>query len=174
MTDERQSIPKEAVAFDPDWCMRPGVHLREMMDYAGLTGDLGVTVTARLSGLDPTVIEGILNGKRRITKSIANRLACGTAPLAISAQFWLNLERQYREGLKAGKTDVSNDLAIRDTEGRYEEAKTAGKRLIDACFVAVYDPSPEKIQALREAMSRYLSDESGNFLAAPSSAATTR
>lgn len=96
--------------FDPDWCMRPGVHLRELLDYSGLTGDLGVKMVSRMSGLEPKVVEGILSGKQRITKAIAQRLATGTAPLAISAQFWLNLERQYREGLKAGKADVSDGL----------------------------------------------------------------
>lgn len=94
--------------FDPDWCMRPGVHLREMMDYSGLTGSLGVKSVARLSGLDVSVVEGILTGKTRITKKIAAHLAAGAAPLLISAQFWLNLERQYREGLKAGKADISD------------------------------------------------------------------
>lgn len=95
--------------FDPDWCMRPGVHLRELMDHAGLKGDMGTRMVAKLSGLDPSVIEGILSGERRITKAIAACLATGTQPLAISAQFWLNLERMYREGLKAGKVDVSDD-----------------------------------------------------------------
>lgn len=88
--------------------MRPGVHLRELLDDSGLTGDLGVHMVARLSGLEPSVVEGILSGKQRINRKIADRLACGTAPLRISAQFWLNLERQYREGLKAGKVDVSD------------------------------------------------------------------
>lgn len=95
--------------FDPDWCMRPGVHLRELMDDSGLDGDLGVRVVARLAGLETKVIEGILSGKRRITKPIAERLALGTQPLPISAQMWLNLERMYREGLKAGKKDISDD-----------------------------------------------------------------
>lgn len=95
--------------FDPDWCMRPGVHLRELMDYAGLKGDMGTRMVAKISGLDASVIEGILSGKTRITKKIAERLATGTQPLAISAQFWLNLECQYREGLKAGKADISDD-----------------------------------------------------------------
>jgi plasmid maintenance system antidote protein VapI len=95
--------------FDPDWCLRPGVTLREMMDCSGLTGDLGTKTIARLSGLDVDVIEGILSGKRRITKRIAAQLAAGTSPLLISAQFWLKLEDTYRAALKAGKTDVSDD-----------------------------------------------------------------
>lgn len=79
------------------------------MDYSGLKGDLGTCTIAKLSGLPVETIEGILSGKTRITKDIAAHLAAGTQPLAISAQFWLNLERHYREGLKAGKQDVSDD-----------------------------------------------------------------
>ncbi len=96
-------------SFDPDWCMRPGVHLRELMDHSGLKGDFGTRTIAKLSGLDVEVVEGILSGKRRITKNIAARLATGTQPLAISAQMWLNLENTYRAALKAGKKDISNE-----------------------------------------------------------------
>lgn len=96
------------MSFDPDWCMRPGVHLREMMDYSGLRGDMGVRAVAKIAQLEPAVIEGVLDGSQIITEDIARHLAAGTQPLAISAQFWLNLERQYREGLKAGKADVSD------------------------------------------------------------------
>lgn len=95
--------------FDPDWCLRPGVILRDMMDDSGLVGRMGVRMVARLANLDEETVEGILSGKRRITKQIAARLATGTQPLAISAQFWLNLERAYRDGLKAGKKDISDE-----------------------------------------------------------------
>jgi len=101
--------PDSAVPFDPDWCMRPGVHLQEMMDYSGLKGDLGVRSVAKIANLEPAVIEGILDGSQEITEDIARHLAAGTQPLAISAQFWLNLEHMYREGLKAGKVDLSDD-----------------------------------------------------------------
>lgn len=94
--------------FDPDWCMRPGVHLREMMDYAGIKGAVGTRMIAKLAGLDVPTIEGILDGTVEITDDISNYLAAGTQPLAISAQMWRNLERTYREGLKAGKIDVSD------------------------------------------------------------------
>lgn len=86
--------------------MRPGVHLREMMDDSGLTGDFGVRAVSRISGLPATVVEGILSGKQLITEDIAHRLAAGTAPLRISAKFWLNLEMTYRKGLAAGKSEV--------------------------------------------------------------------
>lgn len=79
------------------------------MDYSGLKGNLGVMTVSKLSGLDVSVIEGILSGKQKITKMIAQHLAAGTQSLVISAQFWLNLEHTYREGLKAGKADVSDD-----------------------------------------------------------------
>ena len=95
--------------FDPDWCMRPGVHLKEMLDYAGLKGAIGVRMVAKLAGVKPGIIEGILDGSVKITPEIADHLATGTQPLVISAQMWLNLERNYRDGLAAGKKDISDE-----------------------------------------------------------------
>ena len=98
-----------ADTFDPDWCMRPGVVLQEMLDYEGLTGPMGMRMLAKIAGLDRAVVEGILVGTQPITPAIAQRLACGTAPLRVSAQFWLNLETSYRDGLAAGKKDISDE-----------------------------------------------------------------
>jgi len=104
MTDHGESIP-----FDPDWTMRPGVILREMMNYEGLTGRMGVRMIATIAGLDEAVVDGILAGTERITEPIAARLACGTAPLRVPASFWLNAEMIYRDGLAKGKKDISDD-----------------------------------------------------------------
>ena len=95
-------------AFDPDWCMAPGVILREMLDNAGLSGHLGIIVVAKLAGLPAATIEGILDASVEITPDIAARLGSGS--------FWLNAERIYRDALKAGKTDVSADYAPERTE----------------------------------------------------------
>lgn len=94
--------------FDPDWCMRPGVHLQEMLEHSGLTGERGIRYLKRATGLTREQVEGLLTGDTEITDDIAERLATGTQPLAVSAQMWRNLERTYRAGLAAGKTDVSD------------------------------------------------------------------
>lgn len=107
------------IPFDPDWTMRPGVILREMMDYEGLTGRMGVRMIAKIAGLDEAVVEGILSGTEQITPVIATRLACGTAPLRVPAQFWLNAETIYRDGLAKGKKDISDDTAGGPEEGEH-------------------------------------------------------
>jgi plasmid maintenance system antidote protein VapI len=92
------------ILFDPDWTMRPGVILREMMDDSGMS----VRMIAKIAGLEPALIEGVLDGSVPITDPISERLACGTAPLRVSAQFWRNAEKLYRDGLAAGKKDISD------------------------------------------------------------------
>jgi plasmid maintenance system antidote protein VapI len=92
-------------SFDPDWCMRPGVILQEMMDDSGVS----VRLIARIARLEPEVIEGILDGSQVITEEIASHLATGVAPLRISAQFWINFEGAYRRGLAQGKKDISDE-----------------------------------------------------------------
>lgn len=87
--------------FDPDWVISPGETLRDWLDENGLTP----RVAARACGLSPETFDGILRGTARIVPGIADKLQRGTM---ISARLWLNLERAYREGLAAGKTDVSH------------------------------------------------------------------
>jgi HTH-type transcriptional regulator/antitoxin HigA len=89
-----------AERFDPDWVISPGETLREWIDENGLS----VKSTATICRLRPIEIEGVLRGSRKITPRIANGLHAGTQ---ISARLWLNLERAYRDGLAAGKRDVS-------------------------------------------------------------------
>jgi plasmid maintenance system antidote protein VapI len=55
-------------------------------------------------GVDAEVIRGILTAKRRVTRKIAERFA---DVLGMSPQFWLNYEKIYRDGLKAGKKECS-------------------------------------------------------------------
>jgi plasmid maintenance system antidote protein VapI len=104
----------DRIPFDPDWTMRPGVILREMMDYGGLTGRTGVRMIATIAGLDEAVVDGILAGAEPITEQIAQHLAAGTAPLRVPASFWLNAETIYRDGLAKGKKDISDDMAGTD------------------------------------------------------------
>jgi plasmid maintenance system antidote protein VapI len=102
MTDAGKPIP-----FDPDWTMRPGVTLREMLDDSGMS----VRVIAKIAGLAPAVIQGVLDGSVPITEPIAERLARALTDNAMTAQFWCNLEAAYWDGLAAGKKDLSDEMA---------------------------------------------------------------
>lgn len=85
--------------FDPNWCIRPGVHLAEIMEHDRLTP----ASTAAITGLSVEDVDGVLDGSIEIDE----RIAAGLGKFA-SAGMWLNLERTYREGLAAGKIDASD------------------------------------------------------------------
>lgn len=87
--------------FDPDWTISPGETLRDWCDENGLSPH----VAARACGLSRETFDGILRGSARIVPGIAEKLQRGTM---IPARLWMNLERQYRADLAAGKTDVSH------------------------------------------------------------------
>ncbi len=83
-------------AWTPDWVMAPGEILYDYLDEnGGSVADLAVA-----TGLSPEVLAGILDGSEPITDEIAEVLHQATN---VSAIFWLNLERAYREGLAEGK-----------------------------------------------------------------------
>lgn len=87
--------------FDPDWVVRPGDTLREFMEE----NNLPKSALALACGRMPLeLLDKVLNGRTEITEKIAEGLEIGTQ---ISAFLWLNLERAYRAGLKAGKTVIS-------------------------------------------------------------------
>jgi plasmid maintenance system antidote protein VapI len=83
-------------AFDPDWVVAPGETLRAWREE----NHLGLRSAATACGMPADTYERIEQGKRKITAPIAERLDYGTC---IPASLWLNLERAYRAGLKAGK-----------------------------------------------------------------------
>lgn len=87
--------------WSPNWIMRPGVILEEEMRERHISKRM----TARVIRVDVDTLEGLLDGTVEITEAIA----AGLARLGISSQFWLNLERNYREGLAAGKKDISDE-----------------------------------------------------------------
>lgn len=91
----RQNLP-----FDPDWVIAPGATLRDWREENRLGPKAAATACARMP---QDLYEAIEKGNRRITRTIAEALAHGTG---IPASLWLNLERNYRAGLKAGKTRV--------------------------------------------------------------------
>jgi HTH-type transcriptional regulator/antitoxin HigA len=86
--------------WDPDWTISPGETLRDWMEENHLTP----RVVARICHMSQGEVERVLNGTRVITPKAAAKLAAGTQ---IPARLWLNLERAYRDGLKAGKIDAS-------------------------------------------------------------------
>ena len=93
--------PKSAgTAFDPDWVISPGETLREWIEENNLT----VRVTATACNLPVEAVQGVVDAKTRLSPRIAVGLEQGTQ---IPAYLWLNLERAYRNGLRAGKKDVS-------------------------------------------------------------------
>jgi plasmid maintenance system antidote protein VapI len=94
-------LPAPPEPWDPDWVISPGETLRDWMEE----NHLSVRVTAKLCVMEPGELQRVLNAKRRITPTVAAKLAAGTN---IPAQLWLNLERVYRDGLAAGKTDTSS------------------------------------------------------------------
>lgn len=86
--------------FDPDWVIAPGETLKEWREE----NHLGLRSAATTCVLPVETYERIEQGKQRITTRIAAHLHSGTG---IPAYLWLNLERTYRAGLKAGKTDTT-------------------------------------------------------------------
>jgi plasmid maintenance system antidote protein VapI len=91
--------PDSSQKFDPDWVVKPGATLRDWIEENHLT----VRSTATCCHLSPEDVERIIAGKRRIGRAVAAKLQAGTG---IPASLWLNLERAYRAGLRAGKVDV--------------------------------------------------------------------
>lgn len=84
-------------SFDPDWCIHPGVHLKEHMLHLNLTE---AEMAMRLR-LPIGVYRGLLNGDEVIGSDMAERLAEVTGR---PAQNWYALESNFREGLKMGRT----------------------------------------------------------------------
>ncbi len=81
--------------FDPDWCSAPGDTLRDILEHKRLSPDN----LAALTQLDRTTVDGLLAGDVELTWDIARRLEMA---LGASAQFWINREADYRDGLRRG------------------------------------------------------------------------
>lgn len=96
-------VEKEPLRFNPDWVISPGETLRDWMEENGIPSARIVASCCR--DLEANEVQGVLDGKRRITKVLACKLSVATG---ISAQLWLNLERQFRQGLAEGKTWVKD------------------------------------------------------------------
>jgi HTH-type transcriptional regulator/antitoxin HigA len=85
--------------FTPDWTIRPGETLAEILIERHMsTADAG-----RLTGLRPEEIEGVIHGGTTVDERIAEHLA----KLGPSAQFWLNFQANYAADLARGAKDMS-------------------------------------------------------------------
>lgn len=92
--------------FDPDWTIAPGETLDEWRTENGL----GVRAAATTCAMAPEEFAAVVAGRKRITKTVAERLYVGTG---ISARLWLRLEARYRDDLRRGKIDTTaRDAAL--------------------------------------------------------------
>jgi plasmid maintenance system antidote protein VapI len=85
--------------FAPDWTLRPGETLADLLIDQHLSTDAAGKVT----GLRPEDIEAVIHGGLAVDERIAERLAM----LGPSAQFWLNYQANYDADLARGAKDVS-------------------------------------------------------------------
>ena len=81
--------------FSPDWCLAPSVTLREWLKENGLSVRTAAACASRRPDRD----------RKPLTREHAELLHVVTR---VSVQFWLNYEHNYRAGLAAGLTDVSD------------------------------------------------------------------
>lgn len=86
-------------SFDPDWTVPPGAHIEEELEYREILPD----DFAKQVGLTGDQVRAILRGDLEITEEIADRLC---QVLLRGKELLLNLERNYREDLRMGRTYV--------------------------------------------------------------------
>ena len=80
--------------------IHPGEHLSEIMNELGITQYR----LAKAIGVPPVRINDIVHCRRSITADTALRI--GQA-LAMSAEFWMNLQRMYDLDVARASTDTS-------------------------------------------------------------------
>ena len=90
-----------AHAFDPDWVIAPGETIRECMSMYGVS----LPATAGMLGLDVGEVYALLIGNMEIREYTAWKLQ---ETFGVNRQVWLQLEYNYRRGLRAGKKDVTD------------------------------------------------------------------
>ena len=80
--------------------IHPGEHLKEFLEELGISRSL----LAQATGIPPPQINDIVSGNRPITADTALRI--GKA-LAMTPEFWLNLQRMYDLDEARAATDIS-------------------------------------------------------------------
>lgn len=98
------------INFKPNYAIHPGVFLKEEMEMIGVT-QKRLAETAQVS---KTIINEVINGKRKISAELAVKLE---KALYSPAKYWLNLQAIYDEAvarLKLGESEqrISVDLDI--------------------------------------------------------------
>lgn len=91
MTDELHE-------FDPDYVVHPGETLREWHEYT-IKEMWPLEQLFGIFGIEPSP-EDVLSGKAELDDDTCARLARMTG---VPHQLWVNLERNFRTGLAAGK-----------------------------------------------------------------------
>lgn len=91
--------------FDPDWVLAPSACLREVM-FERAEDEITLAVNACANGAEPEALDLLRSVLRKepYGPDTAQVLEQATG---IPHQFWLTFERIYREGLAAGKTDIT-------------------------------------------------------------------
>jgi plasmid maintenance system antidote protein VapI len=120
--------------FTPDWTLRPGVALAEVIADRGLTPEAAAAAT----GLPAETLTGIMFGTVIIDEPTAEALHNGLGP---SARFWLNYQANYTADLARGAKDVSGQ---RKADFPWPPGDTpivtkAGRVLTDADISALAD-----------------------------------
>ena len=74
--------------FRPDYAVRPGVTIREVLLERGLTQ----VEVARQWGVSPSVVSDLIFGRYAITANVALRLEGTTG---VTAAFWMGLQSNF-------------------------------------------------------------------------------
>lgn len=92
------------INFKPNYAIHPGVFLKEEMDMMGITQK----TLAETTGVSKTIINEVINGKRKIGADLAVRLE---KALYSPAKYWLNLQAIYDETIARLKLGESEQKA---------------------------------------------------------------
>lgn len=124
-TGMRLMAGRERHEFRPDWTLRPGELLAEML----IDRQLGPHRAAGLCGLTEEIIEDLVHGRRTVNEPIAEGLAIGLGP---SARFWLDAQKQYEADLARGAKDARGDYREDVVMGEMDAAARAAGYEVEA------------------------------------------
>jgi plasmid maintenance system antidote protein VapI len=126
---------RELREFRPDWTLRPGVSLAELIAERNLTPNDAAAVT----GLTIETLTGIMYGTVLIDEPAAEALHS----LGPSAQFWLNYQANHTADLARGAEDVSEQHEADFPWPRGEAVTRTGRVLTDAGINALADEAEQ-------------------------------
>jgi plasmid maintenance system antidote protein VapI len=91
-----ESAADQLYPYDPDWVMAPGAMLDEWRTDHGVSPGMA----ARIIGIDQARYDRLVAGDEPLDGRLAGLLDMATT---ISYRVWLAMEKNYRDGLAAGK-----------------------------------------------------------------------